>query len=140
MIEVETMKGEDRETLCAWYDLRMKEATNQDLRFERDWIPWTGLAARDETGRTLAICAVYFERETPVAVCGWCATNPETTERNGSALEKLFAVLPLYAERNGARHLLTTFGDAGLNRLLDRLGWIGADPRVEHKYMPLRAG
>ena len=120
-----------------WLSLKIRQKTeNNTLSFPSDWMPETGLVVFDDlspqsgglTDRLLAVATLYLEQSSPVAVCGWCLTNPENTARQSQmAVRLLMAAMPIYAKRHGAKYLLTTFGNRGINRILDRIGFINGE-------------
>lgn len=125
MIGIREMNEYDREKLAGWLSLiAQKHGVNGP--FPAAILPWTGLAAVDEAGRTLAVAALYLERSSTVAVFGFCATDPEKsrTRQSGGAVKRLIAAMPAYAKQNGAEILMSVFGRRSLNRLLDKSGFI----------------
>ena len=120
-----------------WLSQKIRRRTgNNSLSFPSEWIPETGLVVFDDpspqsgavTGRLLAAATLYLEQSSPVAVCGWCIANPENTVwQSQRAIKLLMAAMPVYAKRHGAKYLLTTFGNRGINRILDRTGFINGE-------------
>lgn len=133
---------EARDRSLAWLTARLQRASGRfDLLFPADWLPPTGLAAyRKECSRdVLSACAfLYLEQNSPVAVCGWVAANPQNTARQSyDAVSALLKHMPDYAKVHGKKHLLTTFGNRGINRILDQNGFITGDQNVQHQYLLL---
>ena len=125
MIEIREMTEHDRGKLAGWLSLiARKHGVNGP--FPAAILPWTGLAAVDEAGKTLAVAALYLERSSTVAVFGFCAADPEAgmSRQSGEAVKRLIAAMPAYAKQNGAEILMSVFGRKSLNRLLDKSGFL----------------
>ena len=122
-----------------WLTDRIRSRTgNPELMFPPGWMPETGLVCLGDNDRLLAGVAIYFEQTSPVAVAGWVVTNPDNSASVSSdALKLLLAGLPGYAKSRGAKHLLTYFGNRGINSILDNLGFHNGDPGIEQKYFNL---
>jgi len=124
MIELREMTEHDRGKLAGWLSLIARKH-GADGPFPAAILPWSGLAAVDETGKTLAVAALYLERSSTVAVFGFCVADPEAgmSRRSGEAVKRLIDAMPAYAKENGAEFLLSVFGRRSLNRLLDKAGF-----------------
>lgn len=138
-MRTEEMRSGDAKAAVQWLTRRMRKMTgNERLVFPENWMPNTGLTVLDAIGSPIAVAALYLEKSSPVAVCGWCVTNPEIRISDaGKAIRILMSALPVYARRHGAEYLLTTFGNRGINHILDEIGFIGGDSNVQHKFMKL---
>ena len=139
-MRTDVMTEQDAETAAGWVEETGRRITgNYEFRFPREWIPKTGLSAFDDDGKLLCIAILYLERSSGIAVCGWCMGNPANSLRkNYCAVKLLMAAMPIYARRHGATSLMTAFGNRGINRLLDEMGFITGDRNVEHKFIGLR--
>ena len=121
----------NRQEIRDWISRRM----GNGLEFPVDLLPETGLTVTGEGGKRLCAVVVYFEKTSPVAYIGWIATNPcNTLEESAHSIAFGIREAVDYARRNGARHLLTTTGNRGINRIFDRQGFVSGDRMVEHKY------
>ena len=121
----------NRQEIRDWISRRM----GNGLEFPVDLLPETGLTVTGEGGKRLCAVVVYFEKTSPVAYIGWIATNPcHTLEESANSIAFGIREAVDYARRNGARHLLTTTGNRGINRIFDRQGFVSGDRMVEHKY------
>ena len=121
----------NRQEIRDWISRRM----GNGLEFPVDLLPETGLTVTGEGGKRLCAVVVYFEKTSPVAYIGWIATNPcNTLEESANSIVFGIREAVDYARRNGARHLLTTTGNRGINRIFDRQGFVSGDRMVEHKY------
>lgn len=138
-MRTEEMRGSDAKAAARWITRRIRKTTgNERLFFPENWMPKTGLTILDETDSPIAVATLYLEKSSPVAVCGWCVTNPEIRISDaGKAIRILMAAIPSYARRNGAEYLLTTFGNRGINHILETIGFIDGDSNVQHKFMKL---
>ena len=138
-IMIDVMNDRDREDFLDWMNRRIAGASgNRSLAFPAGWIPQTGLAARDRNGHPVAMTILYLEKSSAVAVAGWCVSRPGgPAAATTRAVELLLAALPPYARKLGAEHLLTIYGNRGVNSILDRLGFLPGDRNVEQKYMRL---
>ena len=138
-IMIDEMNDRDRETFLRWMDTRIAAAVGGDTpSFPAGWLPKTGLAARDRDGSPVAMTLLYLEKSAPVAVAGWCVSRPRLPAFDAaSAVKLLLAALPAYARRLGAQHLMTVYGNRGINTILDRLGFLTGDRSVEHKHLYL---
>ncbi len=118
--------------------LKWMSARLRDRTFPASWLPFTGLAAIDATGRCCATLAVYCDATSPVAVLGWLIADPGNTARESfTAARALLEYAPIYAKNKKCVHLITMFGNRGINRLCDQLGYRQGDKNVEHKYVRL---
>ncbi len=128
-MRTDEMTVEDGRQAVEWLSMRIRKHTgNETLSFPSEWMPETGMAVFDGRCRILAIATLYLEKSSPIAVCGWCVTNPGNTPRQSrSAVKLLMSAMPAYAKRNGAKYLLTTFGNRGINRILDDLDFINGE-------------
>ncbi len=131
----------DRELPLLWLNLRIREASGvPDALFPEALIPQTGLTAwiKNDAGREILAGAAfcYFEKTSPVAVAGFLVTYPgNTPQQSADVTASLLAEMPEYARKAGAKHLLTTFGNDGINKILDRIGFVTGDTGVQHKYL-----
>lgn len=132
------MTVEDVRCAVDWMTERIRKKNGNDsLSFPADWMPETGLSVVSGDSRLLAVATLYLEKSSPVAVCGWCVSNPENRPSESySAINLLMAAMPIYAKRLGAKYLLTTFGDRGINSVLDKCGFIQGETS-ENKFMIL---
>lgn len=132
------MSVEEARLAVQWMTERVrKKSGDGSLNFPSEWIPETGMAAFGDDGRVLAVATLYLERSSPVAVCGWCFANPENRPRESwRAVRLLMSVLPAYARRFGAKFLMTTFGNRGINRILDSRGFVHGE-NSENKFIVL---
>lgn len=106
--------------------------------FFLNWMPKTGLVVNDDNGHALCVGVLYLDRSSPVGVFGWLISNPDNKARESAeAIRLLIASMPSYAEKQGVKHLLTMFDSRGINRELDRFGFINADENVQSKYIRL---
>lgn len=121
---IDNMTPEDAEEAMRWIDARIQARSGQQIYFPRVLIPKTGQTARDLSGRLYAVAFVYFERTAELAYCGWLTSNPGNTPMESYRAIRLLAnAIPNYARQNGAKILLTCYGNHGLNRILDRSGF-----------------
>lgn len=140
------MTPEDSENVIRWMNSRIRSATgNASLSFRKEWLPETGLSAwegkvhgkvhgKTERRKLLAAAVLYLEKSSAVAVCGWCVANPENSpSETHNAVRSLLEAMPGYASSMGAKILLATFGNNGINKILDSIGFSSGDRNVEHK-------
>ena len=135
---IDNMTPEDAEQSMQWMDARVRaecgtasgvdevqgSAPARNYVFPRMWIPETGLIVRVEYNNLLAVAFVYFEKTAPIAYCGWLVANPGNTARESYRAIRLLAnAIPNYAQQNGAKCLLTCYGNRGINRILDQAGF-----------------
>ncbi len=139
VIDVAEMTADERLAAAEWMTAAaVGRSGNPDAVFRAEWLPSDGLAAHDFGGRTVMVAALYLDRTSPTAVCGWCVGNPINAGRTSRrAAEALMRAMPEYAKRRGAAWLMTTFGNRGLNRILDRLGFTTGET-AENKFLLLR--
>lgn len=125
-IQVREINVKNADCAVEWLTQRIrKKIGNDSLNFPADMMPKNGLAAFDDIGNLLAVAFLYIDKSSPVAVCGWCISNPKNHDKYSfSAISKIMAQMPEYAKSKGAKHLLTVFGDRGINAILDQLGFI----------------
>lgn len=125
-INIRKMGTKDADCAIEWLNQRIrKKLGNNSLNFPVDMMPKNGLAAFDNIGNLLTVAFLYIEKTSPVAVCGWCISNPNNSGKiSFAAISKIMARMPEYAKSKGAKHLLTIFGDRGINAILDQLGFI----------------
>ena len=124
MIEIREMTEHDRGRLAEWLSL-IARSRGVNGPFPAAMLPWTGLAAIDETGATLAVAALYLERSSSIAVFGFCAADParSSSRQSGEAVRMLIDAMPAYAKENGGEFLMSVFGRRSLNRILDKAGF-----------------
>lgn len=128
---IDRMTPNDAEKSMEWMDSRIlaqcaadASARGSSFLFPRMWIPDTGLVALNVTSDLMAVAFVYFEKTAPIAYCGWLVSNPSNTPvESYRAIRLLVNAIPNYARKNGARCLLTCYGNRGLNRILERSGF-----------------
>lgn len=122
-----------------WLSQRMQGQTGDpSMQFPAGWMPETGLVCLGDEDRLLAVAILYLERSSAVAVSGWCVANPENGPAvSVHALNLLLGSLPGYAKSLGAKHLLTYYGNRGLNKILDDVGFSNGDSSVIQKYFKL---
>lgn len=138
-MQVYEMDYEDAGHAVRWITERIRITTGNDqLEFDGDWLPITGLSAFDDRMHLKAVAILYLEKNSPVAVCGWCVTNPANTARESDkAVRMLMEKMPFYAKEHGAKYLLSMFGNRGINKILNDLDYINAET-CETKFMKLR--
>ena len=138
-MRTEEMRRSDAETAAGWMTRRIRKAGGDGkLVFPESWMPETGMVVLGDRDKPLAVAVVYFEKSSPVAVCGWCISDPDLRfSESRKAVRLVLSALPAYARRNGAEYLLTTFGNRGINRILTGLGFSDGDSGVQHKFMKL---
>lgn len=135
-IFTEEMTEEDRRELVGWMT-QIARKHGADGVFPEAMLPRTGLTAKDESGKTLAVATLYLEKSSTIAVCGFCVANPKNRFRESAdAAKLLLSVMPLYARRCGAEYLMSVFGRKSLNRILDRSGFLPGET-AETKFMRL---
>lgn len=124
---IDEMTGADAEQSMEWMDARVRAECGEHAEhyvFPRMWVPHTGLVVMDEHHIILAAAFVYFEKSAPIAYCGWLVANPDNTPfESYRAIRLLVNAIPAYARKNGAKCLLTVYGNRGINRILDRAGY-----------------
>lgn len=124
---IDNMTQEDAEQSMKWMDARVRAECGEhaaNYHFPRMWIPQTGLVVMNEKHALLAVAFVYFEKTAAIAYCGWLVANPGNTPlESHRAIRLLVNAIPAYARQNGAKCLLTCYGNRGLNRILDRSGF-----------------
>lgn len=129
---IREMSEIDREYAIRWFSLRTGAEVPEDM------FPLTGVAVSDR-GVLRLVQTVFFEDTSAMAVLGWCAGNPENRPRDSRDAFRLAAQFAeVYARRRGARHLVAIFGEPGINRQLDRIGYLTGDSNVQHKYKLVR--
>lgn len=127
MIYTDEMGEADRMLLAAWMNERIRKSGVAEP-FPEAIIPRTGLAVRNENDRTLAVCALYLERSSKIAVCGWCVADPAMPRCvTGRAVKLVLSAMPVYAKRCGAEYLMSVFGQRSINLLLDKSGFVNGD-------------
>ena len=128
-MRTDEMSVEEARLAVEWLTLRIRRKSGDDtLNFPSEWIPVTGLVVFGDEDRPLAVATLYLEQSCPVAVCGWCIANPENSARESFlAVKLLMQAMPVYAKRNGAKYLMTTFGNRGINRILDSLHFVSGE-------------
>ena len=124
---IDEMTGTDAEQSMLWMDARVCAECGEHAEhyhFPRMWIPQTGLVVMDEHHSILAVAFVYFEKTAAIAYCGWLVANPANTPQESyRAIKLLVNAIPTYARKNGAKCLLTVYGNRGLNHILERAGY-----------------
>ena len=121
------MDGIDRWLLAAWLNERIRKQGVKEF-FPGAILPKTGMAVRDDEGATVAVAALYLERSSKIAVCGWCCADPcRPARENSDAVKLLLAAMPVYARQQGAEYLMSVFGKRSLNKILDRMGFINGE-------------
>lgn len=124
---IDTMSYWDAEQSMEWMDERVRAECGEhaaNYHFPRMWIPKTGLIVKDEFNIVLAVAFVYFEKTAAIAYCGWLVANPGNTPMQSYRAIRLLAnSIPNYARQNGAKCLLTCYGNRGINRILERSGY-----------------
>jgi len=131
-MEVREMTEEDRKLAIRWVSLRAGANAPEDM------FPHTGAAVVDG-GVVRLVQTVFFEGTSAMAVLGWCAGNPNNLPRESlTAFRLAIGFTEGYAIRHGARHLIGIYGDPGLSRQLDRLGFVSGDSDVQQKYKRMR--
>lgn len=107
-----------------WLNARIRKNHAAAPDFPADWLPQTGLAAIARSGTVLAVATLYLDKTSPVAVCGWVVSNLENTSScSKKAIELLMLDMQIYAKNQGAKYLLSTFGNKGINHILDQQGF-----------------
>ena len=126
------MTQEDVRQALAWMGERYGRP------FPADFFPLTGIAAEGENGRLLVVIPVYFEENSAVAVAGHCMANPANTPREScAAVEAAMRGTVRYAMERDRKYLVTIYGNRGVNRIADKMGFVRADV-VEEKFITLR--
>ena len=122
---IEPMCAADADEAMRWMDARIqKNSGNPNVVFPRLWVPKTGQAVLNDAGHLYAVSFVYFEKTAEIAYCGWLLANPENTARESyRAVKMLVNAMPTYARSQGAKCLLTVYGNRGINRLLEKSGF-----------------
>lgn len=129
---VREMTQTDRAQALGWMSARYGQ------RFPADFFPQTGVVAEDGAGRLLAVIPVYFEESSAVAVAGHCMANPANRPRiSRAAVEAAMREVLRYAAKRDRKYLVTIYGNRGVNRIADKLGFGPADT-VEEKFITLR--
>lgn len=120
------MTEADRRCAWLWMNYRVKKFAGKDLPlFPFELLPETGITAVNQQGEALAVAFLYIDKKAPIAVCGWCAANPENTLRTSrEAVETVLRKLPEYAKECGAGYLLSTFGNRRINAMLREIGFV----------------
>lgn len=138
MIQIRELNTTDKIFFWEWINYRIRKQTgNCQLEFPYELIPATGLVAYTEEDELLAIALLYLERTSNVAVCGWCVANPGNhCKTSKKAIQKLLAQMPIYAKKFNAKCLLTTFGNRGINKILDETGFFAGE-KAENKFLML---
>lgn len=137
-VMVSEMSQFDRRIASQWLTAKICINSGENISFPEEWLPSTGLSARVADGPLLAVATLYLEKSTPVAVCGFCVANPFNSARESErAVRALLSAMPDYAKKRGASWLLTTFGNRGINRILDEFGFIAGE-NSETKFKNLR--
>ncbi len=138
-VKIRPMTPMERKTAAGWMNVKIQRRSgNSAVRFPEEWLPATGLSARTADGGLLAVATLYLEQSTPVAVCGFCVANPLNAARESKrAVRALLAAMPDYAREHGAGWLLTTFGNRGINRILEEFGFTAGETS-ETKFKRLR--
>ena len=138
-MQVYEMDYEDAGQAVRWITERIRITTGNDqLEFDGDWLPMTGLSAYDDRMHLKAVAILYLEKNSPVAVCGWCVANPENSIwQSREAVRLLMEKMPYYAKSQGAKYLMSMFGNRGINHILDGLDYINSET-CETKFMKLR--
>lgn len=126
------MTQADRAQALGWMGERYEKP------FPLDFFPQTGVAVEDGAGRLLAVIPVYFEESSAVAVAGHCMANPANVPRESrAAVETAMRGTVRYAMERGRKYLVTIYGNRGVNRIADKMGFVRADV-VEEKFITLR--
>ena len=128
-VKIYPMTPEERKISACWLTEKIRRKSGSPaVSFPEEWLPSTGLSARVADGPLLAVATLYLEKSTPVAVCGFCVANPFNSARESErAVRALLSAMPDYAKKRGASWLLTTFGNRGINRILDEFGFIAGE-------------
>lgn len=136
-ISIDKLTPADRKLALGWMNFRIRNYSLIDtLDFPPELMPETGLAAY-RGGKVFATAMLYLEKNSPIAVCSFCVTNPENTPAESrAAVEELMKALPLYARELGAKYLLSFFGNRGINHILDKLNFITTE-KSENKFKNL---
>ena len=123
---VEEMTACDRERLLEWIGgICRKHGVNAP--YPPEMIPRTGLAVRHGSV-TLAVGLLCLEKTSRLAVFGFCVSNPRMRGRaTANAVKMILDGMPEYARSKGACALMSCFGHIGINRLLDRAGYINLE-------------
>lgn len=126
-LQVRSLTAGDVATASTWLNRRMKTKAPNAADFPRELLPVTGLAAW-QNDKLLAVATLYLERSSPVAVCGWCIADPDNPPGiSYRAINTIMLGMPQYAQKHGAKYLLTTFGNRGINAILDNIGFQTAE-------------
>lgn len=138
-VKISEMTPDERRIASQWLTDKIRLNSGKNISFPEEWLPTTGLSARIDGGSLLAVATLYLEKSTPVSVCGWCIANPFNSARESEqAVRALLSAMPDYAVKQGAAWILTTFGNRGINRILNELGYVQGE-NSETKFKNLRA-
>lgn len=138
-MDIREMTEEDRSVVVDWMRILFQKRLGEDAPPPPEPIlPHLGLVAADSvTGELLTVAFLYLDQTSPVAVCGWIFANPRNAAKTSArAVDAVIGGLPLFARSRGAEYLLSCFGHPGINRILDRRGFITAE-FAEHKIIHL---
>lgn len=135
-MRTDVMTEQDAETAAGWVEARNGQA------FPFDCFPKTGISVYElRTGRLLAVVSLCFLTDVPIALLGWCTANPANSPRESAAAIRLgVAAAGIYAQGRGAKYLMSIYGNRGVNRILDRMGFRSGDRHAEHKMIGLHSG
>ena len=127
---IDEMSAVDAKEAVCWIDARIQARSGRpNIVFPRVLIPKTGQVVYGEGGRLYAAAFVYFDKTAELAYCGWLMANPGNTPRESYRAIKLLAnAIPTYAKKNGAKILLTCYGNRGLNRIFGNAGYQNGEP------------
>ena len=102
--------------------------------FSPDLIPPLGAIAFSDSARPLAVAFLYLEQSTPVACLSFVFADPENTlSESASSVSAVIRSCVDLARSRGKSFLLAFTANAGINRILDTLGFLSGDSGVTHK-------
>ena len=120
-----------------WQNERNRRIAGITKKLPLDLLPSTGMYAIADDNFHVAAASLYLEKESPVAVCGFLFVNPDAPVRLvRQTVRLILAAMPVYAKKQGAKYLISTFGRPSFNRILDQIGFVTAET-AENKIMKL---
>lgn len=136
-LRTEEMTADIAREAIEWQNERNRRIAGITKKLPLDLLPATGMYAIADDNFHVAAASLYLEKETPVAVCGFLFVNPDAPVRLvRQAVRLILAAMPVYAKKQGAKYLISTFGRPSFNRILDQIGFVTAET-AENKIMKL---
>lgn len=122
----------DRSQALLWFSQKMTRAAGKELALPDDMFPASGISVVGN-GELLCILGVFFDG--PVCLAGWCITNPENSARlSHRAVSEAVDHIEYFASRRKVKHIVTMFGNRGINRILTRKGFTVGDATAQSQY------